>query len=239
MTGVSQATIIPIIISIVVILIILFSLYITFKYSNPEQYKKTRINIFFSTLASVAILFVGFNIILTSLGFEYSERFSRLTKTKEAVDKLWLYPNEVIKSSIKSRPEFLASFFMNKRVLYNLVLESNKKTVITKEAIMEEQFIATILVQAWEDCLALREYDETPLEFWLRSFLTWAQNPYFKEYYEDVKFEYQESTNLLAELLFEYANKIAVPTIDTAIYEQMVEKITQDSRYLTLLKMLP
>lgn len=81
------SNILPIIISAVVLSIILFSFYITFKYNSAEQFKQTRINVFFSTLASVAILFVGFNVIMTSVTFQYNQRFARISKTKEAVDK--------------------------------------------------------------------------------------------------------------------------------------------------------
>ncbi|MBA2652171.1 MAG: hypothetical protein H0U73_07895 [Tatlockia sp.] len=66
----------PVVISVVVISIMVFSLYVPIKYNNPEQYKKTRLNVFFSTLASVAIIFVGINIMLSSLSFEYNQRFT-------------------------------------------------------------------------------------------------------------------------------------------------------------------
>lgn len=231
-------TTIPFIISVVIIIILLFSFYITIKYRNPTQYKNTRINVFFSSLTSVAIIFVGFNIVLTSFSFEYEQQFSRLTKTKDAVDKLWLYPNQLLKTSPNIRPEFLASFYMNNLDLYRLVLLPNKKAPLTKEAIVEEQFISTVMIQAWEDCLMMRRYDETPLSFWIESFLTWAQNPYFKAYYHRVTFEYQDFTNQFAELLFEYAEKIPVPTEDIRVYQQTVEIIEKDPRYIALMKSL-
>ncbi|KTD63849.1 hypothetical protein Lsan_1282 [Legionella santicrucis] len=40
-------TTIPFFISVAIIVILLFSLYITIKYRNPEQYQNTRINVFF------------------------------------------------------------------------------------------------------------------------------------------------------------------------------------------------
>lgn len=229
----------PILISFAIATIMLFSVYITIKYRNPKQYENTRLNVFFSSLTSVAIIFVGFNIVLTSISFEFQQQFSRLTQTKEAVDKLWLYPNQVLKSSTNIRPEFMASFFMSNLDLYNLILLPNKKTALTKEAIIEEQFISTLMIQAWEDCLIMRKYDETPLAFWIASFLSWAQNPYFKNYYNRSKFEYQDFTNDLAEILFEYAATIPVPTKDISIYSKIVSKIETDPRYLALLEKLP
>lgn len=231
-------TTIPFFISVAIIVILLFSLYITIKYRNPEQYQNTRINVFFSSLASVAIIFVGFNIVLTSIAFEYEQQFSRLTKTKDAVDKLWFYPNQLIKNSPNIRPEFMASFFMNNLDLYHLVLLPHKKTPLTKEAILEEQFISNVMLQSWEDCLMMRRYDEISLDFWLGSFLTWAQNPYFKIYYNRMKFNYQDFTNQLAELLFEYAEKIPVPTEDIHVYRRTVAKMQKDPRYIVLVESL-
>jgi hypothetical protein len=230
----STSELIPIIISTVVIGIMIFSFYVTIKYRNTEQYKNTRISVFFSTLASVAIIFVGFNIVLTSIAFESNQLFSRVTKTKEAVDKLWLYPNQLLISSHDIRPEFLASFFMSNLELYNMILLPNKKSILTGSGAAEEQFIANVMLQAWEDCLTIRKYDSTPLDSWLKAFLTWAQNPYFEAYYKRIKFAYKESTVQLGDLLFEYAKKIPVPTIDTKFYESTTEKLKKDPRFIAL-----
>ncbi|MBA2656922.1 MAG: hypothetical protein H0U70_08030 [Tatlockia sp.] len=233
-----SSEIVPIIISTVVICILLFSLYVTIKYRNPEQYKKTRINVFFSTLASVAIIFIGFNIILTSISFEFNQTYTRINKTKDAIDKLWLYPNQLLKTSPNIRPEFLASFFMSNLDLYNLILLPNKKTNMTKESIIEEEFIANVMLLSWSDCLTIRKYDKTPLNYWLTGFITWAQNPYFRAYYERIKFGYDPKTIELAELLFEYADQIPVPTKDTSVYPKVIELMMKDPRYISLLKSL-
>ena len=234
----SSVGLVPVIISSVVICIFLFSLYVTVKYRNPEQYKQTRINVFFSTLASVAIIFVGFNIVLTSISFEYNQQFSRINKTQEATDRLWLYPNQVLKTSLNIRPEFLASFFMSNLYLYDLILLPNKKSQLTKLGAVEEEFIANVMILAWSNCLTIRKYDETPLDYWLRGFLTWAQNPYFKAYYQQLKFGYDANTVQLGDLLFEYAAKIPVPTKDTTIYIKTIDQLVHDPRYISLLKSL-
>ncbi|CDZ78506.1 hypothetical protein BN59_02816 [Legionella massiliensis] len=226
--------IVPIIISIVVICILIFSFYVTVKYPNTEEYKNTRINVFFSTLASVAIIFVGFNIVLTSIAFENNQKFSRITKTKEAVDKLWLYPHQLLTSSHNIRPEFLASFFMYNLQLYNMVILPNKKSPLTVNGLIEEQFISNVMIQAWEDCITIRNYDATPLDSWLRAFISWAQNPYFKSYYEEAKFQFRRRTVHLGDLLFEYAETIPLPTIDTTIYDRTVQKLTADPRFIDL-----
>ncbi|MBA2657147.1 MAG: hypothetical protein H0U70_09230 [Tatlockia sp.] len=226
----------PVVISTVVIFIMIFSLYVTIKYSSPEQYKKTRLNVFFSTLASVAIIFVGINIMLSSLSFEYNQRFSRHTKTKEAIDKLWLYPNQLIQSATHARPEFIASFFMNNPKLYQLAIAPNKKTPLTLEANIEEQFIADVMIEAWEDCLAIRKYDQTPLKLWLRSFLTWAQSPYLKDYYIENKYGYMDTTQQLGDLLFEYAQTLPKPVNNISLYNLTAEKMIKDSRFISLIK---
>ncbi|MBA2711069.1 MAG: hypothetical protein H0U57_10820 [Tatlockia sp.] len=238
MSNQTTSELVPIIISTVVISILIFSLYVTIKYRNPEQYKQTRINVFFSTLASVAIIFVGFNIVLTSIAFEYNQHFARINKTKEAADKLWLYPNQLLASSKNIRPEFLASFFMSNLDLYNKIIKPDKKSILTISGNVEEQFISNVMMLAWVECITIRKYDETPLTYWLRAFLTWAQNPYFKAYYERLKFGYDPKTIEFADLLFEYALKIPVPTVDTGIYIKTADEIMKDQRFISLLKEL-
>ncbi|MBA2653216.1 MAG: hypothetical protein H0U73_13270 [Tatlockia sp.] len=226
----------PIVISVVVICIMIFSFYVTIKYSSPEQYKKTRLNVFFSTLASVAIIFVGINIMLSSISFEYNQRFSRHTKTKEAIDKLWLYPNQLVQSATHVRPEFMASFFMNNPKLYQIAIATNKKSPLTLEGSIEEQFIADVMIEAWEDCLAIRKYDQTPLKLWLRSFLTWAQSPYLKIYYDENIYGYVNTTKQLGDLLFEYAQNLPKPVEDINLYNIAVDKMMNDPRFISLEK---
>lgn len=216
-----------------VVVIIFFSLFVAFKY-GAEDYKKTRISVFFSNLTSVVILLVSMNIIVTTVSFEYNQRFLRVNKTKEVIDKLWLYPQQLLKSSLNIRPEFLAGFYLNNLELYNLVFLNNKKTPLTVQGIAEEQFIASVMLQAWEDCLMTRKFDETPLKLWVTGFLTWAHNPYFAHYYKIEKFGYKEATIKFAELLFEYAEKIPTPVTDPTVYDKIALQMEKDQRYIAL-----
>lgn len=119
-----------------------------------------------------------------------------------------------------------------------MIILPNKKTALTQTAIIEEQFISNVMMLAWVDCLTIRRYDETPLTYWLRAFLTWAQNPYFKAYYDRLKFGYDPATVGFANLLFEYAEKIPVPTEDTEIYSKTAEQMMNDPRFISLIKTL-
>ncbi|MBA2656250.1 MAG: hypothetical protein H0U70_04610 [Tatlockia sp.] len=230
---------IPILISTVVIAIMIFSLYVTVKYQSPEQYKKTRLHVFFTTLASVAIIFVGMNIVLTSLSFQYNQNFSRLTKTKEAIDKLALYPNQLLINLHNLRHEFVAGFFMTNLELYNkYIKKEDKKTDLPFNTIIEEQFVADVMIQSWEDCLTYRKYDLTPMDVWIQTFILWAQNPYFKAYYDKMIFAYNPTTKQFGDLLFEYAATIPVPTKDLTIYAKTIEKLTHDPKYIALIKTL-
>ncbi|MBA2653217.1 MAG: hypothetical protein H0U73_13275 [Tatlockia sp.] len=233
----SFSDLIPIVITTVVFTILIFSLYVTIKYRDTEQYKKTRLNVFFSTLASVAIIFVGINIMLSSIAFDYNKQFTRLTKTKDAVDRLWLYPNQLLNTSTHIRPEFKASFFLNNSSIYNKFYLS-KNSPLTTMAIVQEQFIANVMIQSWEDCLADIKYDLTPFEIWLRSYIGWAQSPYLKEYYQLIKFGYNDTTHQFAELLFEYAAKLPVPVTNPNLYVTTVNQLMSDPRYISLIKAL-
>ncbi|WP_165397101.1 hypothetical protein [Legionella sainthelensi] len=53
-----------------------------------------------------------------------------------------------------------------------------------------------------------------------------------------MKFNYQNFTNQLAKLIFEYAEKIPVPTEDIYVYRRTVEKMQKDPRYIALVKSL-
>ncbi len=208
---------------------LLGSIFVAFKF-NPDQYPKTRISVFFSILASVAIFLVAINIVLTSLSFEYNAEYTRLLQTKASIDKLWLYPNQIITSSHKIRPKFLAGFYPANRVLHKQAEVESTKTQQSMESIAEEQYISTLLIQTWEDFLNQRRFGSTEVHTWIKSFLSWAQNPYFKEYYDIFKFEYEEPTIRFADLLFEYAASIPVPTTDTTIYHKTADKMLHDKR---------
>lgn len=230
--------IIPVIISIIVTSIMVFSIYVTAKYSSPVKYKKTRLNVFFTTLASLAVIFVGLNIVLSTISFEYDKTFSHITKTKEAVDKLWIYPNELLVNYQHLRPEFVAGFFMNNPILYEKVLAHPLESPLSIRTILEEQFVSYAILQAWEDCLTFRKYDLTPMKSWVEGFLVWAQNPYFKPYYHRLIFSYRDSTKIFGDLLMEYAARIPVPTNDPSIYKKTAEKLVEDSRFIDLMKSL-
>jgi uncharacterized protein (UPF0333 family) len=215
----------------------IFSIFVTVKYSNTEQYKKTRLNVFFSTLASVAIIFVGINIMLSSLTFESSQAISRQNKTKEAVERFWLYPSRLLESSMHIRPKFRASFFYNIPEVYNMA-RTKDEIPLAIDTIAQEQFISNVIIQAWEDCLTIRDYDATPIKFWLRTFITWAQSPYLKSYYHVIQEGYMDSTRTLAELLFEYAEKLPVPVENTDMYITAVDQLMKDARYIALMQSL-
>ncbi|BCA95226.1 hypothetical protein TUM19329_15870 [Legionella antarctica] len=215
---------------LILILILFGSIFVAFKF-NPAQYHKTRISVFLSTIASVAMFLVAINIILTSLSFEHNTEYTRLVQTKAAIDKLWLYPNQVITSSKKIRPQFLAGFYPANFKLYKQAEAESTKSQQSIESIAEEQYISTLLIQTWEDFLNQRKFGSTETNTWITSFLPWAQNPYFREYFEIFKFEYNKSTIELANLLFEYAASIPVPTRDTTIYQETADKILKDPRF--------
>jgi hypothetical protein len=213
-----------------------FAIFITVRYNDPEQYKKTRINVFFSTLASAAIIFVGVNIILSSISYKNNQRFIRLNITKEAIDKFWLYPNDLLSSDLHIRPEFRASFFMNNPKMHTIASATPIKGVETINTLYQEQFIANVIIQAWEDCLNIRGYDLTPFNLWLRSFLVWAQSPYLKSYYDNFIYAYEDRTKELGDLLFKYAATLPIPVINSKDYDVVVEKIMNDPKYISMMQ---
>lgn len=226
----------PIIVILVVFLILLGSIYVSFKF-HPDQYPKTRVSVFFSSLASVAIFLVGINVVMTSVSIENNQQFTRIQQTKSAVDKLWLYPNKLIQDSHHIRPQFLAGFYTSNPMLHALGNAKKEEAPQTLESMVEEQYIANVMIQAWEDYLEQRKFDDTGLEEWLMAFLTWAQNPYFKSYYDMLSFEYYDHTNQFAQILFEYAKPIPIPTTDITVYKKTAQRMLKDPRLIRLLEL--
>ncbi|MBA2652170.1 MAG: hypothetical protein H0U73_07890 [Tatlockia sp.] len=125
---------------------------------------------------------------------------------------------------------------MNNPELYQLAIAPNKPSRLTLDGTIEEQFIADVMIEAWEDCLAIRKYDQTPLKLWLKSFLTWAQSPFLKAYYDENIYGYVNTTKQLGDLLFEYAQTLPKPVVNIKLYDVTVDKMMKDPRFISLLK---
>lgn len=216
-----------------VVLILAGCFVISFMY-RPDEFQKTRLNVFFSTLASIAILLVGINIIMSALSLENNQKFARISKTKEIVDKLWLYPNQLITQSTRARPDFLASFYMNNAQLYEITAADKTVRPLTTSIILEEQNISIVIIQAWEDALTMQEYDDTGMESWVSAFLVWAQNPYLKEYFKTLHYSYKPSTIAFGNLLFEYAATMPRHPANNDIYDKTAKRLINDPRFIKL-----
>lgn len=217
----------------VVIFILAGSFAVAFIY-RPDEFQKTRLNVFFTTLASIAIVLVGINIIMTAFALENSQKFTRISKTKEIVDKLWLYPNQLITQSMHARPMFLASFYMNNQQLYKITA-AKPAPKETTHMILEEQFIALVIIQAWEDALTMHEYDDTGMQSWVSAFLVWAQNPYLKDYFKILHYSYKQSTIEFGELLFEYASTLPRHSLTDNVYNETTQHLMADPRFIKVL----
>ena len=218
----------------IVVLLLASSFLIAFIY-RPEKFQQTRMNVFFTTLASIAIVLVGINIIMSAHALENSQKFARISKTKEIVDKLWLYPNMLITESKHARPLFLASFYLNNPQLYEVTASHKAESGLTTRMILEEQNISLVMIQAWEDALTMQDYDDTGMRSWIRAFLVWAQNPYFMEYFKILSQSYRKTTIEFGELLFEYADTIPRPNTDNSVYAEITLRMMKDPRMIKVL----
>lgn len=201
---------------------------------KPIEFERTRLRLFLSILASAAVLLIGISLIFSSITFEYTRHFNQVSKTKEMADKLWLYPNQVLASSTHARPSFLASFQTSNPQLF--VFFKQKQTApLSTETILEEQNIAIIFIQIWEDYLTLRKFQTTGNdESWLNIFLQWAQSPYLREYFNRLEYSYNYTTIQFGKLLFEYAAKLPMPTTDPQQYYNASLQLMKDERLLQI-----
>ena len=172
------------------VIVLLLAGLLTAIFVKPDEFQKSRANVFVSITASLVVLVMGFSVFVNTLVFEEQKEINNATFTKKAIDSLWLYPNKLLADSTHARPEFRASFYYNNVTLYQSAkgLKSNQSTT----SILEEQNIAIVFIQAWEDYLALRRLDKTGDEVWLNNFLQWAQSPYLKQSFNLLKYNMQE-----------------------------------------------
>jgi hypothetical protein len=222
-------TIIPVLTIVILIASVLASIYI-----KPAEFKKTRTSVFISIMGSAAVVILAFNVYLTSVNVINQKAVNEATFTKKAVDKLWLFPNQLLMEATAARPEFLASFYSSNTTLYELSKDLKTKPTIQSE--LAEQYISIVLFQCWEDYLTLRTLGETGDESWLFSFIQWARSPYLRETFDRLKYNYAPTTIKLAELLFEYGLKIPVPNLDKEFYRKMVKELIDDPKLKEIFK---
>ncbi|HBN22199.1 MAG TPA: hypothetical protein DD412_03075 [Holosporales bacterium] len=187
---------------------------------KPVEFKDSRTSVFISIMGSIAVVVLSLNVILTTVGLESQNSINKAQFTKTAIDKLWLFPNQLLKEAEHVRPEFIASLYYNNATFYKLT--EGKKTPPTMRSEAEEQYITIVLIQSWEDYLTLRNLDHTGEIVWLHNFIQWAQSPYLKKKYDNIKYNFAQSTIDFGDLLFEYAAHIPVPSNNPAIYKETI-----------------
>lgn len=199
---------------------------------KPSEFKDTRTSVFVSILSSMAVVVLGLNVYLNSRALQEQQMSKNAQFTKESIDKLWLLPNNLLTKKKHIRPEFIASLYYNNETLFNLTKDLNTKETI--ESAAEEQYIAIVLIQAWEDYLTLRMLDKTGDAVWLCNFLQWSQSSFLKKIYKTLKYNYSITTRDFASLLFEYAERIPVPCLDAEIYQKLSAEMLLDPKLLRI-----
>ncbi|CEG57199.1 hypothetical protein [Legionella fallonii] len=221
--------IIPLLAILVLIISILAAIFI-----KPHSFQSSRTFVFISIMASLAVVILAGNIFLTTMNMEVQRKINNAQFTKQAIDKLWLYPNQLLLKEKQARPEFLASFYYNNPELYQLTKDIHTKPTI--DSTLQEQYISIVLIQCWEDYLTLRELDQTGDQVWLYNFLQWAQSPYLKNDFETLKYNFAPTTIKFGELLFEYSAQIPVPTTKPHEVQLLIRKLIDDPRLRAIFK---
>ncbi|MBX7066236.1 MAG: hypothetical protein K1X28_03290 [Parachlamydiales bacterium] len=214
------------------ILILLFSVifiaFIVALFLKPEEFPKSRTNVFISILASVTVILIGLSLAVSAVTLHEAESLIRVFSTKQSIDKLWLFPNRLLASSTKARPVYLASFYSNNPNLKKACSNPGDEIHSSCTSVLEEQNIAIVMIQSWEDYLTARNLDATGDIVWLNNFIQWAQSPYLKEYFDLLKYNFKSTTIEFAKILFDYAGKIPIGTSDPEIYHQTVKAMMHD-----------
>lgn len=216
-------SVIPFLALFVLIISIIAAIFI-----KPHSFHSSRTFVFISIMASLAVVILAGNIFLTTINMEIQRKINNAQFTKQAIDKLWLYPNQLLITEKQARPEFLASFYYNNPALYRLTKDLH--TTPTTESTLQEQYISIALIQCWEDYLTLRELDQTGDQVWLYNFIQWAQSPYLKNDFNTLKYNFAPTTIKFGELLFEYAAQIPVPTTNPNEVKKLITNLFKDPR---------
>jgi len=106
---------------------------------KPVEFKDSRASVFISIMGSIAVIVLSFNVIVNTLGLESQNAINKAQFTKTAIDKLWLFPNQLLKEAEQARPEFIASLYYNNSTFYKLT--EGKTTPSTMRSEAEEQYI--------------------------------------------------------------------------------------------------
>lgn len=220
---ISLDTIIPTVIVLAILLSIIASIFI-----KPDHFQKSRVYVFVSMMASAAVFILALNLVVSTSNLEMQKKINKLQFTKESIDKLWLYPNQIIAEKKNARPEFLASLYYNNADLYRTTLNAN--TPSTPQSELDEQFISIVLIQCWEDYLTFRFFDETGDMVWFVNFLQWAQSPYLRKQFDNLKYNFAQTTIDIGHILFEYASKIPVPSRSPETYRSFAMDLLKDPR---------
>lgn len=207
---------------------VLIIAFVVAMFLKPEEYPKSRANVFISILASVTVILIGLSLAVSAVTLHEAESLIRVFSTKQTIDKVWLMPNRLLASSTKARPVFLASLYSNNPNLKKACSNAGDEVHSSCTSVLEEQNIAIVMIQCWEDYLTARGLDVTGDIVWLNNFMQWAQSPYLKEYFELLKYNFKATTIEFAEILFRYAAKIPVGTSDPEIYHQTVKAMMKD-----------
>lgn len=210
------------------ILTLLFSISVAF-FLHPDAYHSSKFSVFVTILASLAITFIGLSLVVSAMTYEKTIQTNRINFTKQAIDKLWLYPNQLLASSnpILS-PRFLKSLYPN-----NLKMYAASDSEVPR--LIAEQNAAIVLIQAWEDFLTMHSFDKTGTEVWLVNFLQWAQSPELKGYFDFLKYNFKGTTIQFGDLLFHYASRLPIPTADPELYEKTAALMLEDTGIQSLL----
>lgn len=214
-------------IPIFIVLLLLFGA-IASIFINPTEFIKTRTYTFLTIMASTAVVILSFNVLMSTIMVHIQMEVNNAQFTKQAIDRLWLLPNQVLTEKTNVRPEFYASLYNNNLTLHNLVKDS--KVIPTVKSELEEQYVCILLIQCWEDYLTFRKFDKTGDAVWINNFLQWAQSSHLKRQFDNLKYNFASTTRQLAGLLFEYAKRIPIPCTDPHIYEITANKMLADAR---------
>ncbi|WP_032112187.1 hypothetical protein [Candidatus Paracaedibacter symbiosus] len=199
---------------------------------KPDEFKNTRTSVFVSIMSSMAVIVLGFNVYVSTVGLQNQRSVTSAQFTKDSVDKMWLLPNNLLTEKKHARSEFLSSFYYNNISLYNLTKDLHTEETI--ESALEEQYIAIVLIQSWEDYLTFRMLDKTGDIVWLCNFLQWAQSPFLRKIFKNLKYNFATTTRDFALLLFEYADRIPVPCTDPEIYNKLSDEMLRDPKLLRI-----
>jgi hypothetical protein len=178
-------------------LIFIIAIVISYIYTSKE-FAESKYYIFFRILEGIALVLVAYGLILTAISAREEQNLNFINTTYLVIDRCKLNILNKINISYPICPNFIASL----NLLYDIPGNNN---IQDKE--IDIYNLSNNLLQAIEDVITGDKFDLTQVNSWISFYMPWCCSDTFYIMWKKIMESFNNITNGLVYILFEYANK--------------------------------